>query len=45
MHSVTVVSEPPPEAVEAFKAASAGLYEDPKFVELMASKLIAAFTR
>ncbi|WP_298023142.1 DctP family TRAP transporter solute-binding subunit [uncultured Dysosmobacter sp.] len=38
------VSELSPEAVEEFKAASAGLYEDPKFVEMMTPELIAAFT-
>lgn len=38
------VSELSPEAVEEFKAASAGIYEDPKFVEMMTPELIAAFT-
>lgn len=38
------VTELTPEAVEEFKAASAGIYENPKFVEMMTPELIAAFT-
>ncbi len=33
-----------PEAAEEFRQASAYIYEDPKFVELMTPELIAAFT-
>lgn len=38
------VTELTPEAAEEFKAASAYIYEDPKFVEMMTPELIEAFT-
>ena len=39
------VTELTPEAVEEFKAASAGIYTDPQFVEMMTQELIDAFTK
>ena len=38
------VTELTPEAAEGFKEASAYIYEDPTFVEMMTPELIEAFT-